>query len=1008
MSNGTIQVTGTGTNFLSLSLAGRKLYYYVNTQPVLLGTVIRVNSNTSLTLAPAEGSINVSNVTAGFGSGYLPNQRPALDVLKELAGIEGSVFGSAFSRNFYINRLTDTQTPVQLDYKDVINSKLSRTSLYLGNSVVSQLGVQTREVIRREKIKKGFFDRLFGVRDRYRLVSEGIPDDPYGTFPSTDGGENQTDRLRANRQLPVLARVASGNAGNPRASKELRIELAPAYPLLSKGVLQYDIIGNLTNPTFISDTSIQSDTTLESALTTSGLRNYLRALSSVEGDFIVDFEIKGALSLKPYETFTFTNAPERYQGNVYRVSEIRYNLVGDTVKVKGYKINDYDVQVVPSAPLAQSVSFSASTLEFAWDTTKPVIVPVDITATGISGRLELTCSAGFYSINTVSDDNLWRNTISLNTDGFGRVSARIFVRFNPTARGIVSESLLYGVLQASGDGVGSRVELRANVIAPQSEFYIGQVAGIIGGNPITSITCNMFTEIEQGREITLVGENKGFRYTITPTQNVLTGESTFNIEEQFIEKDRYHVEVSQNADRTGITVSEKEIVLKVKNDGKIAAIRLSSDAEAGSEINIVADQVKINDINFVSNGNVAPAYVGYIESNGFTSGTTGWRINGLGNAEFNDVTVRGTIEANDGYLDNLDVTGALTIGTTGKITSSNVQSSIEVYRAELSNSSIFYTFYNEDLFTIGTTFRRIELDSGQLNVIGWTNTVIGDVIRNSLSISYQKDTLSYPEGYIVLNVKRIATPATLAPSNPTPNPKNPNPEIGIIFDALKNLILVTSGEIKLNSTVDSTSKDTGSIITEGGIGIEKSAYVGTNLRVLGTTESTSTTTGSTVLSGGAGIAKNLHVGGTGNFTGSLSALSTTESTSKDTGSIITEGGVGIEKNLHVGGTGNFTGALRSPVMNMTAITDADSPYTVLATDTHIAVDNNANPVTINLPTGTNGRRIVIFDSAGGAGSGTITINRASTNTINGATSTTLTTAYQSVTLIFNAGNWTII
>lgn len=898
MSNGTIRVTGTGTNFLSLSLEGRKLYYYVGTQPVLLGTVVKVISDISLDLVPAEGSINVSNVTAGFGSGYLPNRRPALDVLKELAGIEGSVFGSAFSRNFYINRLTDTQTPVQLDYNDVINSKLSRTSLYLGNSVVSQLAVQTSQVFRREKVKKGFFDKLFGMRDRYRFVNEGIPDDPYGTFPSTDGGENQTDILRANRQLPVLARVSSGNVGNPRASKELRIELAPAYPLLSKGVLRYDIIGNLTNPTFISDKSIQSDTTLESALTTSGLRNYLRALSSVEGDFIVDFEIKGALSLKPYETFTFTNAPERYQGNVYRVSEIRYNLVGDTAKVKGYKINDYDVQVVPSAPLTQSVSFSASTLDFDWDTTKPVIVPVDVTATGISGRLDLTCSSGFYSINTASDDNLWRNTISLNTDGFGRVSARIFVRFNPTAMGIVSESLLYGVLQASGDGVGSRVELRANVIAPQSEFYIGQVAGIIGGNPITSITCNMFTEIEQGREITLVGENKGFRYTITPTQDILTGESTFNIEEQFIEKDRYHVEVSQNADRTGITVSEKEIVLKVKSDGKISAIRLSADADTGSEINIVADQVKINDINFVSNGGPSTANVGYIESNGFTSGSTGWRITGLGDAEFNDVVVRGDLSTSN-------IVGDLTL-TTGSISG-------------------------------GSAGDSYKLDSSGL-ALGVPGTFFGTLSAQQLI--FDSDPSSDPA------IPRVTIKGE---------------DVSAIYGNMRFRWLATSTSAATLQLLD-----------------------GTDPRIT------------------------LNNSGSATFKGAVSITDTTSSTSKDTGSIVTEGGVGIEQNLHVGGTGNFTGAFRSPLMNMTAITDADSPYTVLATDTHIAVDNNANPVTINLPTGTNGRRIVIFDSVGGAGLGTITINRASTDTINGVTNTQLTTNYQSVTLIFNAGNWTII
>jgi hypothetical protein len=143
-------------------------------------------------------------------------------------------------------------------------------------------------------------------------------------------------------------------------------------------------------------------------------------------------------------------------------------------------------------------------------------------------------------------------------------------------------------------------------------------------------------------------------------------------------------------------------------------------------------------------------------------------------------------------------------------------------------------------------------------------------------------------------------------------------------------------------------------------------------------------------------------------TGNIESASTTDSTSTFTGSIITAGGAGIAKNLHVGGTGNFTGALNAPVVGVTTITDAQSPYTVLASDAYIGVDNSANAVTVNLPAGTAGRKITIYDYAGTASLGTITINRASTNTINGSTSTTLTTNYQSVTLLFTGGNWTII
>jgi hypothetical protein len=133
---------------------------------------------------------------------------------------------------------------------------------------------------------------------------------------------------------------------------------------------------------------------------------------------------------------------------------------------------------------------------------------------------------------------------------------------------------------------------------------------------------------------------------------------------------------------------------------------------------------------------------------------------------------------------------------------------------------------------------------------------------------------------------------------------------------------------------------------------------------------------------------------------------TTESTNTTSGSIITAGGVGIAKNLHVGGTGNFTGALNAPVVGVTSV--SATPYTVLATDTHIAVDNNANPFTVNLPAGTAGRKVTIFDKVGGAGVGTITINANGSENIKNLSSITLTTAYQSVTLLFTPNKWIII
>jgi hypothetical protein len=73
----------------------------------------------------------------------------------------------------------------------------------------------------------------------------------------------------------------------------------------------------------------------------------------------------------------------------------------------------------------------------------------------------------------------------------------------------------------------------------------------------------------------------------------------------------------------------------------------------------------------------------------------------------------------------------------------------------------------------------------------------------------------------------------------------------------------------------------------------------TRILINTTTESTTKDTGALVIEGGVGIEKNLSVGG--NYTLPLKVTDTTESTSKDTGAIIVEGGIGVEKNLSIGG-----------------------------------------------------------------------------------------------------------
>jgi hypothetical protein len=137
--------------------------------------------------------------------------------------------------------------------------------------------------------------------------------------------------------------------------------------------------------------------------------------------------------------------------------------------------------------------------------------------------------------------------------------------------------------------------------------------------------------------------------------------------------------------------------------------------------------------------------------------------------------------------------------------------------------------------------------------------------------------------------------------------------LGFVHASLQVMDLITSGYIDCLSTINSTSPTTGSITTDGGLGVALNTFLGGLLDVKSTinsqstTNSTSPTTGSITTSGGLGVALNTFLGGLLDVKSTINSQSTTNSTSSTTGSITTSGGLGVALDTFLGGLLNVTG-----------------------------------------------------------------------------------------------------
>jgi len=149
----------------------------------------------------------------------------------------------------------------------------------------------------------------------------------------------------------------------------------------------------------------------------------------------------------------------------------------------------------------------------------------------------------------------------------------------------------------------------------------------------------------------------------------------------------------------------------------------------------------------------------------------------------------------------------------------------------------------------------------------------------------------------------------------------------IKIDTVNSFELVSFGtlpKVQVFNTTDATSKDTGALIVEGGIGVEKNIHIGANLTVDGNTVlGSDRNIDATDIAGIVNIDIPDDTSNVFDIRENLSSyvkidttddneyvdfgttpvvriLNITDSTDKDTGALVVEGGIGVERNVTVG------------------------------------------------------------------------------------------------------------
>lgn len=216
-----------------------------------------------------------------YGSYVLPkidgvdvDQLPQISIARALAGIEGSLFGTGFDRNFYVWR-KDSGNTVTIPYQNCLDLK---------------------------------FDTSYAVIQ---------------TITNTLSSKEVDPELATGWATSVWTETIS-EILNPRGAKKVDLFFYPAYPFYNTGeATDSGGIGIVENPEAVPYD--QASQVFGQKLMSNAVESYKISFPA-QNTLRIKGKFRGFL-VKPWQTFQFdSSAPARYQGKKFRLSHCEYNV----------------------------------------------------------------------------------------------------------------------------------------------------------------------------------------------------------------------------------------------------------------------------------------------------------------------------------------------------------------------------------------------------------------------------------------------------------------------------------------------------------------------------------------------------------------------------------------------------------------------------------------------------------------------------------------------------------